>query len=170
MLEVSSSLHCQDTCLGNTAIFEKLPRDWQCRYSAPHVHHDVIVVQLNGFISSSTLQQRPLYQSPTLHLDCMQYCGDTWLWSQCIQNCVKWALLSNPVTYIITTLYITVQTKEGTWSLRTRLTLWYIYIYIYIYIATHHEASNRKVKGDSYHESKTPVRVTHMQLAAIHSS
>ena len=43
-------------------------------------------------------------------------------------------------------------------------------IYIYIYIATHHEASNRKVKGDSYHESKTPVRVTHMQLAAIHSS
>ena len=46
----------------------------------------------------------------------------------------------------------------------------YIYIYIYIYIATHHEASNRKVKGDSYHESKTPVRVTHMQLAAIHSS
>ena len=31
--------------------------------------HIVIVVQLNGFISGSLLQQRPLYKPPMFHLD-----------------------------------------------------------------------------------------------------
>ena len=31
--------------------------------------HIIIVVQLNGFISGSLLQQRPLYKPPTFHLD-----------------------------------------------------------------------------------------------------
>ena len=66
--------------------------------TSPHIHI-VIVVQLNGFISSSLLRQCPLYKPPTFHLDHVQYCGDKRLWSLCIQNCAKWTLFSNPVTY-----------------------------------------------------------------------
>ena len=43
-------------------------------------------MQLNGFISSSLLQQCPLHKPPTFHLDCVLYCGDMRFWSLCIQN------------------------------------------------------------------------------------
>ena len=61
--------------------------------------HIVIVVQLNGFISGSLLQQRPLYKPTTFHLDRILYCRDMQFWSLCIQNCAKWVLFLNPVTY-----------------------------------------------------------------------
>ena len=51
--------------------------------------HIIIVVQLNGFISSSLRQQRSLCKPPTFHLDRVQYCGDTRLRSLRVQNCVK---------------------------------------------------------------------------------
>ena len=55
----------------------------------------IIVVQLNGFISGSLLQQCPLYEPPTFHLDRIQYCGDTHAvtYMQCLAVlCKNWRL------------------------------------------------------------------------------
>ena len=106
--------------------------------------HIVTVVRLNGFISGSLLQQRPLCKPPMFHLDCVQYCGDTRLWSLCIQNCAKWAHFSNLVTFIAklkceyslhTTVHVVSQafTTHCQWwegdSGRKDLVLWFAPVY-----------------------------------------
>ena len=65
MLEVSSSLYYQDACFGSTAIFREIATRSTIPLTPPHI---IIVVQLNGFISGSLLQQCPLYKPPTFHL------------------------------------------------------------------------------------------------------
>ena len=103
MLEVSSSLHYQ-------GHFREIAPWSTMLLTPPHI---IIVVWLNGFISGSLLQQRPLYKPPTFHLDRIQYCGDTRLWSLCIQNCAKWALFSNLVIICYTSRHLVVTVTDN---------------------------------------------------------